>query len=246
VWSVWSERVDVYLGTGLVLVQRPGIPLWRFDPPATLPLVDVLRQVNQALERAKAKPWRLRVCLSASLCPPVAFALPAGVQRYAEVLAIAKANAVQVWDMPPEQATELECRLDARHQGLAAAMLSGTYGVIARWATEHKGRMTNLQPLWAVATGAKVCAKRHETGVAVLEPDALTVLKLDATGALQAKSWLGAHGQAETMSRLADMTDQANQAQQKRDVVMVFNQEPTQTAWEQGPPVWTKHWSVLP
>ena len=245
-WSVWSERVEVYLGTGLVLVQRPGVPLWTFEPPATLPLADVLRQVDQALDREKAKPWRLRVHLSAALCPPVAFVVPAGVTRYAEVQAIARASAAKAWGVPVEQAAEIVCSLDVRHQGLAATMLSGNYGLIAQWAKTYKGRLVSLQPLWAAATAAKVCAEQDVAGVAVVEPDALTVLKLAQTKALRAKSWSGAHGQAQTMSRLAEMTDQADSAEQERDFVLVFNREPAQTVWVQGPAVWTKHWSVWP
>ena len=180
-WSVWSERVDVYLGAGLVLVQRPGVPLWTFEPPATLPLADVLRHVNQALDRASAKPWRLRVHLSATLSPPVAFAVPAGVSRYQELMAIAQASAALAWAMPPERAAVVVCSLDRQHRGLAAALLGGTQQQIAQWAQGHSGRLVSLQPLWVAATQARACHERTTQNVAVLEPDALTVLQLGTT-----------------------------------------------------------------
>lgn len=244
-WSVWSERVDVYLGTGLVLVQRPGMPLWTFEPPATLPLVDVLRHVDQALDRGNAKPWHLSVHLSAALCPPVAFVVPAGVKRHAEVLAIAQASAAHAWNVQAEQAVEIVCSLDAGHQGLAAAMLQGTHRVIAQWAAEHKGRLVSLRPLWTAATAAKACTDQQVECVALLEPDALTVLNLSPTGTASTKSGVGRYGPADALSSLAEMRDQADEAQPRTGVAMAFNREPTQNVWGQGPSAWAKHWSVL-
>lgn len=244
-WSVWSERVDVYLGTGLVLVQRPGVPLWTFEPPATLPLADVLRQVDQALDRDKAKPWRLRVHLSAALCPPVAFVVPGGVERHAEMLAIAQASAAQAWNVQAEQPVEIVCSLDARHQGLAAAMLQGTHRVIAQWAAEHKGRLVSLRPLWEAATAAKACAGQQVECIALLEPDALTVLNLCPTRTASTKSGVGRYGPADALSSLAEIRDQAEESTQRKGVAMALNREPTQSVWVQGPSAWTKHWSVL-
>ncbi len=245
-WSVWSERVDVYLGTGLVLVQRPGMPLWTFAPPATWPLADVLRQVDQALDRGKAKPWRLHVCLCAALCPPVAFMAPAGVRQHAELLAIARASAARAWDMPAEQADQIVCSLDARHHGLAAAMLEGTHRVIAQWATEQKGRLASLRPIWAAATAAKACAGPQVAGVAVLEPDALTVLRLQPTVAVRARSYAGRYEAADAASRLAKMCDQEAESERRTGVAMRFTREPAPTLWTKGPTAWAKHWSVLP
>ncbi len=244
-WSVWCERVDVYVGTGLVLVQRPGMPLWTFEPPTTLPLADVLRQVDQALDRDRAKPWRLRVHLSAALCLPVAFVVPAGVKQYKEVLAIARASAAQAWDVSVEQAAEIVCSLDAGHQGMAAAMLQSTHRLIAQWAAEHKGWLVSLRPLWAAATAAKACTDQQVECVALLEPDALTVLNLSPTGTAATKSWVGRYGPADALSSLAELRDQVDEAQPLTGVAMAFSREPTQNVWVQGPSAWAKHWSVL-
>lgn len=243
-WSVWSERVEVYLGTGLVLVQRQGVPLWTFEPPATLPLGDVLRQVDLAQHRANAKPWRLHVHLSAALCPPVTFVVPAGVKRQ-EVRAIACASASHVWNVPAEHAAEIVCSVDAGNQGLAAAMLQSTHRLIAQWAAEHKGLLVSLRPLWAAATAAKACTDQQVECVALLEPDALTVLNLSPTGTAYTKSWVGRYGPVDALSSLAEMSDQAAEAQQSTGVAMAFNREPTQNVWVLGPSAWAKHWSVL-
>lgn len=245
-WSVWSERVDVYLGTGLLMVQRPAAPLWISEPPATLPLADVLRQVDQALERASGKPWRLRVHLSAALCPPVAFEVPAGVRRHQELLAIAQASAAQAWAMSIEQTPEIVCSLDARHQGLAAAMLTGTHQMITQWAKEHQGRLISLQPLWAAATRAKVCRGNQAHSMAVLEPDALTVLELKQQGAVRAMSWPGQHDADEAATRLAEASAQAGNTDQTNGVAMAFGPKTVEAVWPHGPPVWRSYWSELP
>lgn len=245
-WSVWSERVDVYLGTGLVLVQRHRAPLWTLEPPATLPLADVLQQADLALDRANARPWRLHVHLSATLCPPLAFGVPAGVRQHAEVLAIAQASAAKAWALPAEQAAEIVCNLDAHHIGLAAAMLAGTHRLISQWAMRHKGQLASLRPLWADATAASACTGQQVTGLAVLEPDALTALNLGQTAAPHAKSWSGRFQASDAISLLAETGDPVKQANPATHLAVAFNRGATQKAWAQGPSVWAKHWSVLP
>lgn len=245
-WSVLSERVDVYLGTGLVLVQRPRLPLWTLEPPATLPLADVLQQLDLALNRANAKPWRLHVHLSAALCPPVAFVVPAGVKQHAEVLAIARASAAKAWALPAEQAADVVCNLDVQNNRPAAAMLAGTHRVISQWAVEQKGRLASLRPLWADATAASACAVQQVTSLAVLEPDALTALNLGQAGAVEAKSWPGRHHAIDAKSLLVEMSDPAAKTQLETGLAVAFNRAPMQRAWAQGPSVWAKHWSVLP
>lgn len=245
-WSVWSERVDVYLGTCLVLVQRHRVPLWTLEPPATLPLADVLQQVDLALDRANARPWRLHVHLSAALCPPLAFGVPSGVKEHAEVLAIAQASAAKAWAMPAEQAVEIVCNLDAHHIGLAAAMLAGTHRVISQWAMKYRGRLASLRPLWADATAARACVGQQMTVLAMLEPDALTVLDLAQRAAPQAKTWPGRHQASDAISLLAATGDPVEQTKPATHLAVAFNRAATQKASAQAPSVWSKHWSVLP
>lgn len=228
-----------------MLVQRTGMPLWTFEPPATLPLADVLRQVDQALDRDNAKPWRLRVHLSGALCPPVAFVVPTGVKRHVEVFAIAQASATQVWGVPVEQAAEIVCSVDGCHDGLAASMLAGTHQMIAQWAAGNKGRLIGLRPLWAVATAARACVGQQVTGLAVVEPDALTVLSLQPTNAVRVRSWAGRYAAADAMARLSEMSDPADETRHRTDVAMVFNPAPMPNVWAQGPSIWVKHWSAL-
>lgn len=244
-WSVWSERVDVYLGAGLVLVQRSGQPLWTFEPPGTLPLADVLKQVDQALNRKNGKPWRLRIHLSATHCAPVAFVVPASVRCHQEVLAISRAHGAQIWAMPGEPAPEIVCSLDARHVGLAACMLAGTNQVITRWAQEHQGRLVSQQPLWATATRARACRARQAHSVAVLEPDALTVLELKPQSAARATSWMGRFNAAEALARLADLRVPEIEPDRWSGVAMAFSRDPAKVFMSEAPTTWACHWSVL-
>ncbi len=244
-WSVWSEPVQVYLGTGLVLVKRQGAPLWCLEPPTTLPLADALWQVDHELARGTRRPWRLHVHLSSALCRPVAFMVPPSVRRQEE-LAMAQAHAVHAWEMPSDFATEIVCSLDAKNRGLAATMLMGTHQVIERWAMGHEGRLASLQPLWALATSAKACRGHHINSVAVLEPDGLTVLNLKQQRAVRAQSWQGTHAPAEASAHLTAMTSPKQEPARSKGVLLAFSREPGQASWPGAPSTWAPHWSLLP
>ena len=242
-WSVWSEQVNVYLGTGLVLVQRPAMTLWCFEPPATWPLDDVLRHVNQALDRANSKPWRLSVYLSAALCPPVAFGVPAGVRRYEEMLSIAQASAVQAWGMPIDQTNEIVCCLDGAHRGLAAAMLAGTHQRIVRWATEHKGHLISLKPLWVVASQARACQTSRVHCLSLHEPGALTFISLKPSSLVKARVWLGQREEACALSLgLGEINQELGPSVHTDGLTMSFRSRPYANKWHEGPMDWAHHW----
>jgi hypothetical protein len=192
VWSVWSERVSVYLGTTVALVQRPGAPLVSLSHSPTLPLADVLTQLDEATRRsAGGKPWRQQVALSASLCPPVAFAVPKGLKRWDEQQALARASAAHQLGLPTGDAAQLVCTLDPSHSGLAAALHSGTHQQLLTWAQRFGGRLAGLQPLWAIATQAQACRAAQVQGLTLQEPDAFTVLRLAPGATPQAETALG-------------------------------------------------------
>lgn len=241
-WSAWSERVQVYLGSGLVLVQRPGAPLWIFEPPATLPLADVFKQMDEALGRARAKPWRLRVHLSAAFCPPVVFPLPKGINRYAEVEAIAQASAAQAWAIPPARSGELVCCIDQRHRGLAGALLGVTQRQIVQWAAGYRGSLVSLRPLWAVASDARVCREGKIQNLAVLEPDGLTLLQVSESEPVRAMSWLGTREAGEAKLQAIDWWGQAGDLDRTAAVFMAFSKEPVTSFWLNGPSAWIAHW----
>jgi hypothetical protein len=245
VWSVSSDQVNVYLGSNLVMVKRTGEPLWTLEPPTTLPLVDVLRRVSQAHRRTTGKPWRLHVHLSAAICRALTFAVPIGVWRYDETLAIAQANAAKVWEIPDMQSTGVVCSIDSAHQGLSAAMIAGTYQVIRSWAEEHNGRLVSLQPLWAAASKAVACQETRIARVAVLEPDGLTVLAPSETTDSRAICLPGKHEAAYAMSTLDGFKSPDGPDRPGDSLAMVFQPTPVSPVWRNGPVAWASHWREL-
>lgn len=217
-WSGWPERVDVYLGVGTVLVRRRARPLVHLQPPATLPLRDVLEQVDEAGERRDGKPWSLHVALSASLCPPVTYTLPQGMKRWSEVASLAQAAAAQAWGLPPDQAEALVCALDSGHPGLAAALMKGARDGIVEWAARHRGHLLSLAPLWALATQAPACRAKGVQQLTLREPGAMAVVQA---------------------------TPAANLPTPGLDVRFSADVLPLQQQWRGGPAVWTGHWECM-
>lgn len=230
-WSVWSERVSVYLGTTVALVQRPGAPLVRLSHSPTQPLADVLAQLDEANRRSSTdKPWRLHVALSAALCPPVAYAVPPGVKRWDELQALALASATHQLGLPTGDAAQLVCTLDPSHPGLAAALHSGTHQQLLTWAQRFGGQLASLQPLWAIATQAKACRAAQVQGLSLQEPDGLTVLRLVP----------GATPQGDTA--FGELN--ANTAEDLTLAHWRFSAKPLKAAQAvpEGPSAWAAHW----
>lgn len=218
-WSGWPERVDVYLGAGIVLVKRRARPLVSLRPPVTLPLGDVLAQVDVACERAKGRPWSLYVVLGAALCPPVAFTLPQGVKRWREATVLAQAAAAQAWGLPADQADALVCALDTGRNGLAAALIKRTHDGLVEWAGRQRGHLVSLTPLWAVATQANGCRAAQLQQLTVHEPGAIAVVP---------------------PAPAPDAPAQTLEVRFSADVL------PVQRRWREGPNAWAGHWECLP
>ncbi len=173
---VWMlDRIKDRFGNAISFTYEKNDNL-SLDHPVTLPLSDVLAQVDEAGERDKARPWSVNVFMSAVLCPAVPFTLPAGVKRWSEAMAVAQATAAAAWGLPAEQAHELVCAMDSRRTDLAAALMAGTHQQIQTWAGLHGGRLASLQPLWATATSARGCRAKTVRRVSLHEPGAVTEL----------------------------------------------------------------------
>jgi hypothetical protein len=222
VWLGWRERLDVYIGTGVVLVRRRDHALVSHEHPATVPLSDVLAQLDEACERSKARPWSLNVFLGAALCPAVPFTLPAGVRRWSEVMAVVQASAAAAWGLPPEQAQELVCTLDQHRTDLAAAMMAGTHQQIEQWAALGGGRLASLQPLWATVTSAPGCRPTNIRRLTLHEPGAVT--------------------------ELIDPLFTGAAAQGPDGIHLRFHAQalPHRKRWPQAPAAWAEHWELLP
>ena len=220
-WSGWRERVDVYIGTGVVLVKRRHRALVSLEHAATLPLSDVLAQLDEVVERDKTGPWSLNVSLSAALCPAVPVALPAGVTRQSEAMAIAQATAAAAWGLPAEQAHELVCTIDPGRADIVAALMIGTHQQIRDWAGLRGGRLASLQPLWAIASRAPGCRSKNVRRVTLHEPGNVTEL-LDSS-----------------VTGVSSPTREC--------ISVLFSPEvlPYRQQWKHAPAAWSGHWELM-
>ncbi len=258
-WSVWPDRESLYLGTGLAMLQLPGKALLQLEFPATLPLADVLAQLDDKAKRlSPSRPWRTEVYLSAALCQPVAFAVPDGIKKWAELEAVAQSHATRVWDLHPSEASEVVCVIDARRIGLAASMLRGTQQQLIAWSERFGGRQHSLAPLWALATQAPVCRASAVQCVSLSEPDVLTGLDFSNPMRAQAVTWLGdPHPQVRVEQLVAEwrepfrtqntnVHDTAPHLPKPRSVHLRFGPQASAGSGNANgvPKRWATHWQV--
>jgi hypothetical protein len=132
-----------------------------------MPLAEVLERVASM---AFIKVRRRRICLtlSAAMAPPFVYRVPPEVTRWTEAREIARAGAAHLLAVKPEL---VECRQDARHPGLAAAVSRSLLLQVRGWAESHGARIASIKPLWAVATQCRASSKSSIDGIAMLEPD---------------------------------------------------------------------------
>lgn len=242
-WSVWSEPVTLYLGQSLALLKLAHQAPVVLQHPATLPLERVLAQLAEAMPPVPKRRWpprrRLRITLSAALCPAISYQAPAEVRRWQELQQIAHASAAAALGVAPEQ---LLCEADATRRGLAAALPVPLMENLQRWAGQQQTRITSVRPLWAAATQCAAARAPAVRGVVLHEPDAVTLLAD------------GGQGPFHTSTLLGDTTPEAQQATLRRCLVswglteeqmlkLHFNAQPG-TAIPHGPHVWATHWST--
>lgn len=243
--SVWSERVDVYLGQGLVLAKGRHFPLWAFEPPSTMPLADVLERLNHELDRKKGRPWRLHLKLSAKICTPVGFSVPDGVWRYREIIAIAKDSAIRACGQSVGSNFDVVCSLDSRRLGLAAYIQEGVHQELMRWGQEHNGHVASVQPLWAAATGARLCRRKKVSGLALLEPDSLTILDSKSADGVSVNCLPRRFSESEAIAHLREIGFYQSESGQEGAVIWAFRREPAGAASGAGSGIWSRHWSVM-
>jgi hypothetical protein len=241
VWSVWSEPLNLYLGTGFALWQRGRGQAQPVQFAATLPLDRVLSKLAEAASLSNNRPWKLRLWLSGALCPPIAFAVPKGIGRWSEMQALAEAAASAYWGQSPGG---LRCEMAPQFPGMAAAVPSTLLAQVQQWALAHGGRLQAAQPLWACASQCPAARNRVVRALALHEPDSTTLLGQDAKGqacasALTAeidaagrntsqRHWMTAHG--------------FNDGQQV--LTLRFDLGPTRKTTAAGglPTAWASHW----
>lgn len=187
----WPKTLDVHLGRGYFLLRSHKQAVQAHQYPATLPLgrsfailSDLLKQARRhhsTASRTRRLQDRLRVTLSAALCPPITHPVPTGIKSLDELQAIACAAAARQLDC---DADTLVCALQPFTPGLAAALQRDLMDGLHRLADENGLKLTSVQPLWSLVTACRAARKKRCTGIQLREPDALTTISQNLTAPL--------------------------------------------------------------
>ena len=197
-WSVWSKRVDIYLGRSVALVRLQGRPTMVIEHPSTWPLQRVLERIATAWQstlegdvapNSKAKPkfgranFQLHIALGSGRCESRTFVVPQGVHKYAELHSLALASAVQSGD---RDATV--CAIDPLNPGVMCSIGTRFFQDMNSWATSQTASVATLQPLWSIATQCALARRKNVAALALSEPDGITLLVGAANGAAASTS----------------------------------------------------------
>ena len=184
-WSVWSERVDIYLGLAQSMVRMRGRNTVVIEHSPTWPLERILESVARVWSspidgngvdiRNVRRPFRrrprLRIALGAGLCQSSAFTVPMGVSRYVEVLNLARASTAQA-----QKSADVICAVDPMAPGTVASVGTRFFSDLKDWAQSHQATIESLQPLWSVATQCALAGKQSTRGIVLCEPDGITLI----------------------------------------------------------------------
>ena len=168
----WPESVDIYLSQRLALVRVGSTPPLALSYSPTLPLAVVLERLTAAAFSSKSR-RRFRITLSSGVAPACAYRVPREVTRWSEKLELARAAAAQSLAIQPEL---VDCQIDSRGRGFAAAMAVQTSRQLHAWAASLGARVVSIQPLWSIATQCRAAATSAIDAVVVLEPDGGSIL----------------------------------------------------------------------
>lgn len=244
-WSVWSERVDLYLGQGLAMLKmkRHGERVVRLAP--TLPMDRVLSQLAQEL--AQIRPTNryacrnLHITLSAALCPTSGFTVPQTVLRWDERQSIACASAAATVGT---QVGNIICEADRDHAGVAASIGSPLFDDLTRWAAENHCRLVSVQPLWAAASQCQLVLSAAIKGILLQEPDAVTVVAVGQDGRPLASTLTGHSGQPGSAMQVRRWLVGSGLSQS--DVLRLDFAADLLPPLNQGPGTWLGHWALAP
>lgn len=200
-WSVWPERIELYLGPELALVRaRQAQQSCALDFEPGTPLAGMLQEVSVRIGPwLGRRRWRAFVALSGAWCPAVSFEVPQGVSSRDELQALAQA--VVEDEMQMTTPGELRTQRDAVYAGLASGCSSTVLQALQAWCADGvgmKGRLASVAPLWAVASQCGL-ARRHPAGVLVHEPSCVSVL-LPRMGSQPATWWRSGSGSIDALS----------------------------------------------
>lgn len=236
-WSVWSETADIYFGQGFAMFKAGSAASMVTYHDAALPLARVLPMLNEQAEGNIRKGSRLRIYLSAAICPALGFTAPQEVTQWQERQQIARAAAAQTLGTGIEQ---LACEIDAIHPGVAAAVSVATIEELHQVAAELGSRLVSIQPLWSVVTQCPAVRHPNIKSAVLLEPDALTLLASDGQNGLHASTLPGQIDLATLLTHARRW--QVGHSLTDNQVIKIGFGVKAKTVMPEGPRHWPAHW----
>ena len=175
-WWGASNRVRVYLGRELALVQTGDGAVSQFELPADASMAENLA----TLEPAIPKKSRLEIHLSAGLCPAVEVPYPAGLRSLREKEIFARSVCAEHLGSTMDAVC---AEVDSFQPQLAAGIPTPVWDGIVAWAESNEFRLSSVRPLWAIATESPLASA---ASVLVLEePDSVTLIGSNGHGQSQ-------------------------------------------------------------
>jgi hypothetical protein len=188
VWSVWSKKITLQLGAGRSTLQGAGFAALEITHPASLPLDRVLQRITDAVHADKPNvppPLRgakLHILVDDSICPPIRFEIPVGVQNWHELSTLAHAWVAQQWGSPVQ---DVQCQWDASQPNIQAALPKLWLNTLQTWANHQHLKITAITPLWAGPANQHINFVPQTYWRAPWLMAALVVLAMAATSAIK-------------------------------------------------------------
>lgn len=174
-WSVWSKTTQLYLSASCSMVKAAGQPVLVVPHPVTLPLDRVLLRITEAINdsatngtRAPFKKARLQVTLGGSICSPLPWQVPTGVNNWKELALLAHSTAAQQLGLP---VANVVCEWSPAMPGVLAAMPQWWLQSLQDWASAQHAQVASIQPLWAIASNCQLARNPAVQGLCIYEDD---------------------------------------------------------------------------
>jgi hypothetical protein len=195
VWSVWSKTIQLYISATGSMVKAPHRPVLVVPHPATLPLDRVLLRITEALNKNVAsnsvtndtvakdsssnssaanstatllKKAKLQITLGGSICPPIPWQVPSGINNWKELTLLAHNTAAQQLALP---ATDLVCTWSPATPSVLCAMPQWWMQSLQSWAHQQQAQVASIGPLWALASDCTLARNPAVQGLCVYEDD---------------------------------------------------------------------------
>jgi hypothetical protein len=180
VWSVWSKRTQLYISATFSMVKAPGQALLRVTYPSTLTLDRLLLRITEAINDNAAtgistslKRARLVVTLGGSICPPLEWQVPSGINNWKELALLAHHSAAQQLTL---SASDLVCTWSPATPSVLCALPRWSVQSMHEWAGHNHATVTSIRPLWAVASNCGLARTTAIKGLCVYEDNGVVSL----------------------------------------------------------------------